>query len=155
MIDTHESNAVSLSTSEYVNYHVYKSTSSTTITRQIGKLDDVLSYVGGLFSLLFMVLSFLFGSFSQYKYELYVAESLPDSSENGLSESQEDSKTHEEASSNKDEGKLEKVHEEDFNFFIYLLYACYDWMDVFGVSPGCSCCNRFKRIHEARESANE
>jgi hypothetical protein len=43
------------------------------ITRTIGKIDVVLSYVGGLFSLIFTAIAFFISSYSSMKYELYVA----------------------------------------------------------------------------------
>lgn len=57
-------NAVSLSTTRYIHLNVYRSTKYMSITRTIGKLDTVLSYVGGLFSLLFTGIAFFFGSYS-------------------------------------------------------------------------------------------
>ena len=45
-----------------------------TITRTIGKIDVVLSYVGGLFSLIFTGFAFFIGYYSEMKYEIYVAE---------------------------------------------------------------------------------
>ena len=62
-------------TTRYIQLATYRSTKYMTITRTIGKIDTVLSYVGGLFSLLFTAIAFMFGSYSTYKYELYVAES--------------------------------------------------------------------------------
>ena len=97
------------------------------ISRTIGKLDTVFSYVGGLFSLLFTALSFFFGSYSQYKYELYVAEST--------------------ISNNK--GKSFKS--KDFGFFTFVAYCCYDWMATFGIAPDCF--TNLKNIHEIREES--
>lgn len=74
-IEDFATNAVSLTSTKYINLGVYRSTKSMTVTRTLGKIDAVLSYVGGLFSLIFTGIAFLFGSYSQYKYELYVAES--------------------------------------------------------------------------------
>lgn len=98
-----------------------------TIQRTIGKLDVVLSYVGGLFSLLFTGIAFFFGSYSQYKYELYVAESTL-------------SNNH---------GKSFKS--EDFGFITFVTYACYDWMATFGIAP--DCLKKLKNIHEIREES--
>ena len=83
------------------------------ISRTIGKIDNVLSYVGGLFSLLWTAIAFLVGSYSTYKYELYVAEStLTD-----------------------DDGKRETS--DGMGFFTFMIYVCYDWMDAFGIPPTC------------------
>jgi len=67
-IENYDTNSVSLSGSKYVVLRLQRSTKAMTITRTIGKIDTVLSYVGGLFSLLFTALVFVFGSFSTYKY---------------------------------------------------------------------------------------
>ena len=45
------------------------------LIRAHGKIDDMLSYVGGLFSLLFAFIVFFIGSYSEYKYEIAVGES--------------------------------------------------------------------------------
>lgn len=36
-----------------------------------GKFDEVLSYAGGLFSLIIAVLAFFFTNFNKYRYEIY------------------------------------------------------------------------------------
>lgn len=75
-IEGFQTNSVSLSSTKYVSVSIYKSTKSTSVSRTIGKIDTVLSYVGGLFGLIFTGVSFFIGSYSEQKYELYVAESL-------------------------------------------------------------------------------
>ena len=77
--------------------------------------------------MLFTGIAFLFGSYSQYKYELYVAEST--------------------LSNNK--GRSYKA--EDFGFLTFVAYACYDWMATFGIAP--DCLNNLKNIHEIREES--
>ena len=42
--------------------------------RNVTRLDDALSYVGGLFGLIVFILIFLLKSYNQYKYELHVSE---------------------------------------------------------------------------------
>ena len=69
-------NTVSISSTKYVALNFYKSTKSLSISRTIGKIDEVLSYVGGLFSLVFSAILFFIGSYSEMKYEIYVAQSL-------------------------------------------------------------------------------
>jgi hypothetical protein len=122
-IESFATNAVSLSGNRYVLLKMFRSTKSMAVTRTIGKIDSVLSYVGGLFSLLFTALVFVFGSFSTYKYELYVAESTL---------------------TNK--GKNYKA--DDFGFLTYFTYAIYDWLDCFGIGP--SFMKQSKNIHEIR-----
>jgi len=63
-IETYNSNSVSLSGTKYVDYYMYKSTKTLSISRTLGKIDTVLSYVGGLFSLLFTGVAFFLGSYS-------------------------------------------------------------------------------------------
>lgn len=42
--------------------------------RSVGKIDNLLSYTGGLFSILIGFLSFFLMSFNMYRYELKIAE---------------------------------------------------------------------------------
>lgn len=44
------------------------------VSRKIGKLDESLSYVGGLFSIIMAFLGIFMMSYNQYRYELMVAE---------------------------------------------------------------------------------
>ena len=89
----------------------------------------MLSYVGGLFSLIFVAIAFFIGSYSEYKYELSVAESLFLMDERG-----------------------DKVRDRDFGFFSFLKYALYDWMDSLGCKVSW---HEMERIHRAREEATE
>ncbi len=78
------------------------------ITRSIGKLDEVLSYAGGLFGIIISFLSFFLLSFNKYRYEIMAASS---------------------AFGHNDKGK--KLREEDFSFFLYLKYQIFDWIKTF------------------------
>jgi hypothetical protein len=49
------------------------SPSSKVIQRAYGKFDTALSYVGGLFGLIFAFFAFFMMSFNKYKYELRVS----------------------------------------------------------------------------------
>ena len=40
---------------------------------------------------------------------------------------------------------------DDFGFFTFLAYACYDWMATFGIAP--ECLKKLKNIHEIREES--
>ncbi len=76
-LDTFTTTTVPISnpgTASLVQFAFYKSTKSLSIVRAFGKVDDFLSYVGGLFSLLFSVIAFFFASYSQYSYELHIGE---------------------------------------------------------------------------------
>lgn len=43
------------------------------VERKVGKLDDLLSYVGGLFAIIIGFLAIFISSFNKYRYELMVA----------------------------------------------------------------------------------
>ncbi len=43
-------------------------------TRSIGKVDGIISYVGGLFSIGFPVLIWFFINYNKYRFEITVAE---------------------------------------------------------------------------------
>ena len=92
----------------------------------MGKIDTVLSYVGGLFSLLFTAVAFFLGSYSEYKYEIYVAQSMLTVDQKG-----------------------KKIREQDLGFFTYIFYSMYDWLDTFGIAP--KCFKKLKEIHEVRQ----
>lgn len=81
-IESFQTNSVSIST-KYVDVDFYRSTKALSISRTIGKIDTVLSYVGGLFSLIFTAIAFFISSYSSMKYELYVAEKMLSSRYNG------------------------------------------------------------------------
>lgn len=84
----------------------------------------MLSYVGGLFSLLFAFIIFFIGSYSEYKYEIAVAESAFVLDPTGR-----------------------KVRDENFGFFTFIKYSIYDWLD----SLGCTISwKRMETIHKAR-----
>lgn len=74
------------------------------VSRTIGKLDEALSYVGGLFSIIISFLAFFIASFNQYRYELMVGQSSFNYNEDG-----------------------KRVREEDFHFHNYIKYSVYDW----------------------------
>ena len=70
----------------------------------------MLSYVGGLFALLFGWLYFFIGSYNEYCYEFAVAESSFAMDETG-----------------------KKIQEKKFGFFTYLQYCIFDWMKAFHI----------------------
>ena len=74
--------------------------------REFGKLDDTLSYVGGLFGLIIAFLAFFMMSFNEYRYELFVGEAFSFKGQ-------------------------DKVKESDFHFLKYLKYSLYDWIKTF------------------------
>ena len=66
---------IDISSTVYVSLNIEKSTQELTVTRNYGKIDEVLAYIGGLFGLILPVFVFFMSSYSSYCYELYVAES--------------------------------------------------------------------------------
>ena len=57
-------------------FELIHDTEEITVTRSYGKLDNMLSYIGGLFGLLFAVFFFFLEAYNEYCYELMVGESL-------------------------------------------------------------------------------
>ena len=53
------------------------------VSRTIGKLDQTLSYVGGLFAIIIGFLAFFMMSHNQYRYELMVAQGSFNYNEDG------------------------------------------------------------------------
>lgn len=91
----------------------------------MGKIDDMLSYAGGLFSIIVGFLSFFMKSYNKYRYELMVAEGVFNSDENG-----------------------NVIRENDFSFWKYVKYTIFDWVDLlFCKHLNWEDC---KAIHEAR-----
>lgn len=113
-IDNYQSNSISINSDHYIEFSFYKSTTSLTVSRSLGKLDQTLSYVGGLFGLLFGFIAFFCGNFAQYKYELYVGSS---------------------AFCYDDSGR--KINENDMGFITFFMYAIYDWLKAIGCAPKC------------------
>ena len=98
------------------------------IERQYGKIDDALSYVGGLYGLVIAFFAFFLMSFNEYRYELFVSEAF--------------------SFKNQDKSK-----EESFHFCMYLKYVLYDWLkNVFCCELNWEDC---KQIEMARDEANE
>lgn len=77
--------------------------------RQYGKLADMLSYVGGLFGLLFYCVRFFMISYNEYRYELAVGEVLFNYDEQG-----------------------NQCKETEMNFWTYIKYSAYDWLAFLG-----------------------
>lgn len=53
---------------------IIPSTNNKVINRSFGKIDNALSYVGGLFGIIMSFFSFFLLSFNEYRYELRVSE---------------------------------------------------------------------------------
>lgn len=106
------SNSVSLSSDIYMSVDIYKSTKELTVTRSVVKVDEMLSYVGGLFGLLFVAISFFLSSFNEYRYEIYASEAAFKYDNNGKS-----------------------VKESNFGLFTYFKYSLFDWLTMFGCQP--------------------
>lgn len=99
-----------MNTANLVQFQFYKSTKTITVSRSYGKVLDLFSYVGGLFGLIFVFLSYFFSSYSQYSYEISVGESEFSIDKSGR-----------------------RFREKDFNFLKYMKYSVYDWMGSIGI----------------------
>jgi hypothetical protein len=99
-----------VNTANLVQFQFYKSTKTITVSRSYGKVLDLFSYVGGLFGLIFVFLSYFFSSYSQYSYEISVGESEFSIDKSGR-----------------------RFREKDFNFLKYMKYSVYDWMGSIGI----------------------
>lgn len=75
--------------------------------RTIGKLDDLISYVGGLFQILIGFIAYFLLSFNQYRYELSVSEGAFDFKKDGR-----------------------KIKSEDLGFLTYIKYGIYEWINT-------------------------
>lgn len=95
--------------------------------RAHGKFDEMLSYVGGLFALIFGFIVFFIGSYAEYRYEIAVAESTFTMDESG-----------------------KKVKEKNFGFFSFLKYSLYDWINSLGFSISW---HEMEQVNKAREEA--
>ena len=94
----------------------------------MGKIDELLSYAGGLFEIILVFLGFFMLSYNEYRYEIMVAEG---------------------AFNYNDDGK--KMKEADFTFLKYVKYCIFDWIQVF-----CCCTLDWedcKEIEGTREGA--
>lgn len=87
-----------------------KSTKKFTVEREYGKIDDMLSYVGGLFGLLFYCIQFVMSSYNEYRYELGVGEVLFNYDNDG-----------------------NQSKSNDMGFWTYVKYSIYDWFEFFGL----------------------
>jgi hypothetical protein len=113
----------------FIDLQITKSAEHKTITRDYGKIDDRLSYIGGLFEIVIIFLSFFLMSYNQYRYELMVGETAySDPSER-------------------------KAKEAGFHFFKYMKYVIYDWISLL-----CCCKPSWEdcqKIDESREEVNQ
>ena len=88
----------------FIESYVFASSVNRIINRQYGKIDEVLSYVGGLYGVIISFLAFFLLSFNQYRYELRV-------SEGAFSQQGND-----------------PVFQKDLHFGKYLNYVAFDWI---------------------------
>lgn len=93
-----------------ISMNIYKSTKSLTIVRSYGKIDSLLSYIGGLFGIILSAVSYFFASYSSHCYELAIAEACFSLDENGR-----------------------KYREKNFTFLTYIKYSLYDWLSCCGM----------------------
>ena len=77
------------------------------IESKVGKIDEMLSYAGGLFSIIIGFLAIFMNSYNQYRYELMVAEGIFHEDEDG-----------------------NRIREDDFTFTKYIKYEIFDWVET-------------------------
>ena len=68
---------------ENINLIFCVSSSTILIDRTVGKIDELLSYAGGLFGIIVTFLSVFMINFNQYRYELMVGEGAFNYSDDG------------------------------------------------------------------------
>jgi hypothetical protein len=98
----------------------------TKYSRVVGKVDELLSYAGGLFGIIIGFMAIFLTSFNEYRYELTVAEGVFNYDESGR-----------------------RVDESYLNFLRYIKYTIFDWIQVL-------CCSQMnwqdcKDINETRD----
>lgn len=113
--------------SDYIQLYLRKSSLSLSVTRAFQKVDDTLSYIGGLFSTLLAFLFFM-GKFSECGFEIRIASFLYKQSQNC------------------------KVKENYFNLLTFLPYCVYSLLDSFGKTPRWELMQHF---HEVREEVGK
>jgi hypothetical protein len=105
------------------------STNQKKYTRQIGKIDETVSYAGGLFGLILTFFALFVFSYNKFCYELLVAECSFNYEESG-----------------------EKVRSKYFTFLRYVKFQVYDWLrTTFNKRLDWQDCNQ---IYETKDEAN-
>ena len=74
------------SVQKYATIAILLAAEDLSIERQYGKIDDKLSYVGGLFGILIAFMAFFLMSFNEYRYELFVGETFSFDDGNSIKE---------------------------------------------------------------------
>lgn len=94
--------------------------------RNIGKVDQIISYVGGLFSIALAVGAWFLMSYNKYRFEIRVAEGAFNFSEDG-----------------------KKIKESDFYFWTYIKYTIYTWINtIFRCRLNWKSCNEIDDVRE-------
>lgn len=73
-IHKYATSTIGLSSDRFIYLEFFKTTEELNVSRSVAKVDEMLSYVGGLFGLLWVAVAFFLGAFNEYRYELYAAE---------------------------------------------------------------------------------
>lgn len=91
-----------------------------------GKFDQIISYVGGLFGVVMPFVAWFLLSYNRYRYEIKVAEGAFNFDEDG-----------------------KKIKEKDFNFFTYIKYTIYTWINtIFCTRIKWKNCNDIDKVRE-------
>ncbi len=73
--------------------------------RQVNKIDDLLSYIGGLFGFVTVFFAYFVASYNEYRYELGVGENFFSYTSDG-----------------------KKIRESYMNFWTYIKFSIFDWI---------------------------
>lgn len=104
----------------YARFSFYKSPYSSVYSRSFQKLDEVFSYIGGLFGII-LIAFFLVSSYNSCKYEINLAGYLYHS-----------------------DNKIEKK----YNFLYYLCQVVYEIIGIFRITPNWEIVKKYNSISE-------
>lgn len=94
-------------TFNYALVYITMSRRFVLVKRGMGKIDVMLSYAGGLFSILIALLSIFLLSYNVYRYELLIAETVSPRDDDG-----------------------NRIQASNFNFYKYIKYEMYTWLNT-------------------------
>lgn len=135
----------------YVQFHFRKSDQKISIKREFRKIDDLLSYIGGLFGIIAFIFGYLMTNYSQCCFELEMCNKVFKDEEK---EEEKGSESSSEGNEPKDEedAVIEEIEEEkdiNFNFITFLRYLLYQVLIT--ICPNI----KWKRMENLQEKLEE
>ena len=115
------------SKNEYFKFNWRKAANKAQITRTFQKLDQTLSYIGGLFGTIVLLLIFL-KFYSKYSYELDIGEKIFKSNNGG------------------------SFGAENFNFIVFIGYSVFNMVSKFGIILNWK---TMKKFHKCRDECQK